>query len=752
MQIVGMCWGGASLAAEGDVEEAAAREPVAAAQAPAAGGDPPEAADPTAPDRLAQAEPASEDRNRPEEMVAPRVDVIGTQQQLDAITGTATVIDQQELETSRVFTTNEALRKAPGVNVRDEEGMGLRPNIGIRGLNPSRSTKTLLLEDGIPLSYAPYGDNASYYHPPVDRFERIEVYKGSEQIRFGPQTAGGVVNYITPLPTTAPSGFVSLAGGNNDYRDAHARLSRGPVLLDYIYKQSDGSRDNTFLQINDFNVKAVLDLSATQALTLRANYYTEDSQVTYSGLTDAEYANFGETYNPFDNDTFDAYRIGASATHQVQFSPDVLLLTNFYGAYFSRDWWRQSSTTTDTQCGAAFALARRLGLAVDPDSCNSTQGRLRDYVTIGIEPRLFVNFETGGYLNQLEVAIKYQYEDQERKQKNGSSPTARDGTLVEDNQRIVNAYSAFIQDRFNIGRFSITPGVRVENIHYKRTNRLAAGGAGLTGTETLTEVLPAIGGTFSPDPTTTFYADYHKGFSPPRVEDIINNTTLQSVQVEPDDADEFEIGVRTAPRPGVSFEAAAFSNYFSQQTVVGSVAGGNLPLASGSALYQGIELAGRLDFGPLLRLSHNPYARIAYQWLPVADIESTFRAVDTGLPIQGNLVGNRLPYAPENLLNIGLGYTDPSGFSGEVEYVYTGAQYADFANTVTAPANGNGQVGMLDSYSVVNIALNYSVPKTGFTGFFTIKNLFDAEYIADRTRGILPGTPRLYQAGVQYAF
>jgi Fe(3+) dicitrate transport protein len=36
--------------------------------------------------------------------------------------------------------------------------------------------------------------------------------------------------------------------------------------------------------------------------------------------------------------------------------------------------------------------------------------------------------------------------------------------------------------------------------------------------------------------------------------------------------------------------------------------------------------------------------------------------------------------------------------------------------------------------------------------FFTIKNATDEVYIADRTRGILPGTPRLFQAGVQYRF
>lgn len=63
--------------------------------------------------------------------------------------------------------------------MRDEEGLEWRSNLGIRGLNPTRSTKALLLEDGVATTYAPYGDNASYHHPPIERFSRIEVLKGS---------------------------------------------------------------------------------------------------------------------------------------------------------------------------------------------------------------------------------------------------------------------------------------------------------------------------------------------------------------------------------------------------------------------------------------------------------------------------------------------------------------------------------------------------------------------------------------------
>ena len=113
----------------------------------------------------------------------PRVDVIGDSLNVLKLPGSATVVDSATLEESRVFNVNEVLRKVPGVHVREEEGVGLRPNIGIRGMNPTRSTKTLLLEDGLPLSFAPYGDNASYYHPPIDRYESIEVSKGNYRHR-----------------------------------------------------------------------------------------------------------------------------------------------------------------------------------------------------------------------------------------------------------------------------------------------------------------------------------------------------------------------------------------------------------------------------------------------------------------------------------------------------------------------------------------------------------------------------------------
>ena len=197
------------------------------------------------------AQQAADEAKKEPLILMPRVDVIGDQDNLSGMAGSANIIDQETLEVSRPFTVNEVLRKVPGLHLRDEEGFGLRPNIGIRGLNPTRSTKLTLLEDGVTLSYAPYGDNASYYHPPIDRFERIEILKGAEQLLYGPQSIGGIINYITPRPPEIFSGFASVAGGNRDFFDGKFRVGGKGLLFDYTRKQGDGSRENISTGLND---------------------------------------------------------------------------------------------------------------------------------------------------------------------------------------------------------------------------------------------------------------------------------------------------------------------------------------------------------------------------------------------------------------------------------------------------------------------------------------------------------------------
>ncbi len=682
----------------------------------------------------------------PQAMTAPRVDIIGKRETLERIPGSGDVIDRDALDTSRVFTTNEALRKVPGINARDEEGFGLRPNIGIRGLNPTRSTKVTLLEDGIPLSYAPYGDNASYYHPPIDRYERIEVLKGSGQVLYGPQTIGGVINYVTPTPTEAFSGFIGVTGGNRDYLNAHARLSGGGLMLDMMHKQGDGARDNTHSELRDISLKKVFAIGDRQGVTLRANYYTEDSTVTYSGITNAEYRNFGARYNPFKNDSFETRRIGLSATHEIAFNADTSLITNLYGSSFNRDWWRQSSTTTDTQCGNAFRDARLAGQTVNPDSCNSVQGRLRDYYQFGIEPRLRTRHAFLGAPSELETGFRLHHEKQERKQLNGAAPGARIGTLTEDNERDTNAIAAFAQNKFLLGALTIAPGLRYEFIDVKRTDRRVGGNSG---SESLSAVIPSLGATYVIQEGTTVFAGVHRGFAPPRVEDLVTTGTGPAAtftNVGAERSWNFEAGTRAQISKQLNVQATFFRNNFQRLIAVGSIAGGNLPLSQGEALFQGLELGGR--YGD----PSGVYSTAAITFLPTAEQSTAFTAVSNGAAVAGSQAGKRLPYAPKTTATIAVGYATSAGLDVNLEAQHVGEQFSDFGNVADPNSDASGQFGKIDAFTVFNATANYQLRQYGLTLFVTVKNIADKVYIVDRTRGILPGSPRLVQAGLRWEF
>jgi Fe(3+) dicitrate transport protein len=689
--------------------------------------------------------------------IAEEVSVSGNQiaetpEEIKRIPGAVDFIDDQTLETSRVFNFAEALRKVAGVNVRDDEtGFGNRPHISIRGTNPTRSTKVLLLEDGIPLSYAPYGDNASYYHPPIERFESIEVLKGSGQILYGPVTVAGVINYVTPNPPAKPMGHVTLIGGNRDYFNGEISYGgtwRGVgMIFNYLRKQGEGARENVRSGINDFSFKLVTAIGSRQALTLRTSYYDEESNVAYSGLREDEYL-ANPRANPFRNDFFYPDRFGASATHAVFFNNNLLLTTNVYGSRFSRDWWRQSSNSlqrpndaADPDCGGMQNLNTTCG----------NEGRLRDYYLFGVEPRFRLNhgfFEARG---ELDFGFRAHFEDQNRRQENGDRPTSRSGILVEDNERENKAYSAFVQDRFIFGDLTFTPGLRVEHIRYERTNRLANSGAGVTGRTELAQVVPGLGASYSFREKLTVFGGVHRGFAPPRTEDIINNTTGGVIELDPELSWNYEVGLRSLLHPGVRVEATFFRLDYENQIVPASVAGGlGATLTNGGeTLHQGFEFNARIDTGTVLRSAHNFYFRSAYTWLPDAKFTGNRLSSIPGFT-DVSVSGNRLPYAPEHLANLGAGYSGPSGIDALIEGVYVGRQFGDDLNTINPTPDG--QRGLIPSYITWNATGNYTVESWRTTFFVSIKNLFDRTYIVDRVRGLLPGTPRLAQAGIKFRF
>lgn len=664
--------------------------------------------------------------------------------------GAVEFIDGRMLEVSRVFNFSEALRKAAGVSVRDEEGFGLRPNIGIRGLNPTRSSKVLLLEDGVPLAFAPYGDNASYYHPPVERFRAVEVLKGSGQILYGPVTVGGVVNYITPEPPDRFSGSITLLGGNRNYFDGVATVGgqwRGTgLLLDYMRKQGEGSRENLRSGLNDLSLKIQRAFASRHQFTLKGNVFTEDSNVTYSGLRADEYA-LNPRQNPFRNDFFYGRRHAVALRHSYAATGRVLVSTNLYGSVFTRDWWRQSSNSTQRPNDSGDPACA--GMANLNTTCGN-EGRQRMYHTMGIEPHVLASYSFFGVPAEVDFGVRAHFEKQYRLQENGPLPNSRQGVLLEDNIRRTQAYSTFLQNKWILGRLSITPGLRFEYIDFSRNNRLVNAGIGVQGRNHLRQVVPGLGVAYATPQGITFFAGAHRGFAPPRVEDVVTNTG-GSVELDPELSWNYEAGVRTRPLRNLRLDATFFRMDYENQIVPASLAGGlGAALTNGGeTLHEGMEFSGRWDTGRLFDSDHSLYLSGAYTFLATAEFQGVRFSNVPGFATT-SITGNRLPYAPRHNFTTAIGYSHASGIDAMLEAVRIGGQFGDDLNTIAESADG--QRGLLPANTSWNASFNYRVEQWHSTFFVTVKNLLDDTFIVDRARGILPNSPRLVQSGLKYTW
>ncbi|MCP9465134.1 MAG: TonB-dependent receptor [Nitrospira sp.] len=718
---------------------------------------------------------------------APLTEIIGTAPTaLDHIPGSGKVVTSERIEQNHRFTINEALREVPGVHVRDEEGLGIRPNIGIRGLDPTRSRKVHIMEDGVPIMLMPYADPSSYYFPPIFRFDRIEVLKGSGQLLYGPQTIGGVINLITRMPTLHPEGHFQVWGGNLDYLNVHfdygGTWGKSGYLVDYTHSQTDTPRfTNIRAKIDDLTFKTVQELSDRTQILAKFNYYRENSGVGYQGLTQAEWATRGEDrQTPFTNDHFDFMRLGYHVAVNHLFTANLTSTTNFFGHYMERDWSRQSQQGVDITGSPVGGIQTGNSIpatAYGVVPANQRFTNEREYWVWGVEPRFHYShaFPFFGLKGEADFGARYMYEQSDRKQLlntvsgtgapssciNPAQPTC----LGENNKRTTNAYAFFAQERLILGPFTLTPGFRVEHISYDQTNRLANNGSGNYGKTNFTEVLPGAGITYTPFQNTTFFFGAHRGMAPPQISDAVTLATGQVVDLGPELSWTYELGVRGNVSHWAAYSITGFQMDFDNQIISQSVAGGvGATLTNaGRTQHRGAEVATQIDLWDAVTGrddNRDITFDFNYTWVAQANFRGTRNsslgaaALLPGEPTTLSVSGNRLPYSPEHLITAGIGYANRAfwvgPFNARLETQCVSDQFADDRNTVIPTPSG--QRGIVRGWCMLNASVNQHVKKINTTFFFTGKNMLDHDAIVDRSRGIYPSLPALWQAGAKWTF
>jgi Fe(3+) dicitrate transport protein len=699
----------------------------------------------------------------------PEIAVISQRGQgLARVPGSAAVVTQAEMQAIVPASGNEVLRRVPGLHVQEEEGFGLRANVGIRGLDPDRSRAVLMLEDGVPVALNPYGEPEMYYTPPMDRMERVEVVKGSGSILFGPQTVGGVINYVTPSPPASPAGSLSLTGGAGGFLRAYGTYggtwNNVGTHLGVLRKQADDVRGLLF-EVTDVTGKVAIGTGEGSGVGVKASVYDEVSNSTYVGLTEAMFA-ADPNQHPAPDDRLRVRRYAASATHDLALAGEARLRTTAYGYTTSRDWQRQDYGYSAD--GTQVVLR------------NSTGNRNRSFRVAGIEPRLQWTHGVFGVRSELDAGLRAQYEYAEDAHVNGATGTARTGEVRDYEVRNGRAFAAFVQNRFFLSdRVQLVPGVRAERFSYERNilrtrvrredpqtgavTRLPEDVDVRQG-DALFEIIPGIGATWAASDRVTVFAGAHRGFAPPRVKDAIvyEDATVPagqaigemvSLQLDAERSWNVEAGTRAAPLPGVTAEATVFVLDFSNQIIPPSLSSGSVAQAKlanqGETRHVGAEGALAVDFGSLAGRAWALTGQVRHTWVDARFSAERVMRDASGQEVDVN--GNRLPYAPEHLTNLSLAFDHPVGVSLSVDGSFVASQFADNFETVAPLANGRN--GLIPAYRVWNASGAYRVPRAGVEVFGSLKNVFDATYIASRRpEGIRAGLPRMLHLGLRTAF
>lgn len=698
--------------------------------------------------------------------------ILGSKFEIRNRTGSAYYLSPQDLKQFGYTDVNKVLRAVPGVNLFEEDGFGLRPNISLRGTSPERSSKITLMEDGVLIAPAPYSAPAAYYFPTVGRIEAIEVLKGSSQIQYGPYTTGGAINLVSKSIPKSLSGNAQFSYGNYNSRSTEATFGDSSENFGFVsqyynynsdgFKSIDGGGNTGFDKsdyLGKFRINTNNDAKIYQSLQFKLQYSEEVSNETYLGLTQEDYdANPFRRYIASSEDKMETEHWQFQIDHFIKPLRNVSIKTTAYKNNFSRNWFKLDDVNLTEGVNISDVLARPdefvdeynalLGNSNTADDVFGVKANNRDYESKGIQTVANINF--GNTLFQdLEIGLRYHedYEDRfQWKDKFAIQNREMIRTTVavkgSDANRITSAeaLAAHVLYKVTFNGLTLTPGLRYENITLTRKdygkNDPQRTGVELSTRENKVDVwIPGIGANYRFSNDFSVFGGVHKGFAPP-------GTTEGS---EPEESINLELGTRFDFK-GLKGELVGFYNDY--DNLLGSdlaASGGTGSLDqfnAGNAIVKGLELL--LNYDILNNSNSKLKLPITLSYtLTDARFETDFAST---AGIFGEVEdGDQIPYIAKNQFNV------TASLENSIFNISLSGRYTDAFRTEA----GSGSIPQefeVGSHFIVDLSAKYFYSER-ITVFTNINNLFDTTYdVARLPAGLRPGAPFMINAGIGYSF
>lgn len=654
------------------------------------------------------------------------------------------------------LTTNNSRQifsRVPGITIWENDGSGIQVSVGARGLNPNRSWEFNTRQNGYDVSSDVFGYPEAYYNPPMEAVEKIEIVRGGASLQFGSQF-GGLLNYVLKKETAdKPFSFqsqntIGSFGLLSSYNAISGNTKKWNYTVYNHYRKGNGWRQNGKYEVR--NTHAFLQYKINAKSSLSAEYSNLDYEIQQSGgLTDTQ----------FNADSRQSVR------QRNWFS------TPWNVAALNFDTKIKENLTINLKVFGLIGERNSIGFTATPnikDTINTTFNAYNNrqvdrdfYKNIGSEWRAIYAYKLFNQKNNLAFGGRIYQANTTRKQR-GKGDTGFDYNTTILTEKFptelaftTNNIAFFAENQFKLTEnFSVTPGIRYENIVSDIKGRLATTGTtevNVTQKSTKRSLFLAGIGLEYKLKTSNIYANISQAFRPVLFSDITPPATTDVIDENLKDANGFnaDLGYRGSLLDFISFDVSAF--YIQYNNRIGTIRQfvDNDPTKAtfqyrtnlGKSANKGFEAYIDLNITKAIKMNKKVgdislFASLAFINAEYVDFNTTsITGTAPNIVIKElNLKNNKVEYAPSQIHNIGLTYS-LKGFSSTVQTRISSAVFSDATNTEIA--NATGTIGKIDGYQVYDLSMEYKFLKN-YNIRFSINNLTDTTY-ATRRAGGYPG-------------
>ena len=667
--------------------------------------------------------------------------------------GARTVVRREAMVEQGAMNVRDVLKGIPGVQVQDSNGTGgsdLSLNVGVRGLTSRLSPRSTVLIDGIPAAFAPYGQPQLSMAPiSSGNLDSIDVVRGAGSVRYGPQNVGGVINFVTraipekatgevgtTLETSRHGGWKHIEsafiGGTADNGLGAALLYSG--VNGHGYRSSNNDND-----IDDVLLKTHWALTDQDELSLNFHYYDGKADMP-GGLTQAQFdADPYQSDRDYDNFTGRRKDVSLKYLRQIDDVTQFEVLTYY----------------TDSFRGSTIAARDQKTLSSYP----------RSYHTFAIEPRVSRIFFTGPATQEVSVGYRYlkeaMHEQASRLELVNNVPTVTstsDGHIYQDRTGGTEASAYYIDDKIDVGNWTITPGVRFEHINTDWKERAVPGLNGVpvqakSRSVTSNEPLPALSVMYHLSDAWKLFANYETSFGSLQYFQLGQGGTGDQTAngLEAEKAKTYEIGTRYDNGTWGGELTAFYIDFDDElQYISNDIGWTNL----GATKHQGIEASVHYDLAGLDPRLDGLSANAGFTYT-----RATYEGEIPGFK------GRDLPFYSRQVVNAGLRYQvnrwtwNLDAFAQSKQRAPGTGMNANGSfngNYITEPS-ADGQYGDIPGYVTWSARGGYAFGKelSNLKLAAGVKNIFDQQYYtrsSDNNSGIYLGEPRTFYVQASVGF